>query len=384
MFTIENIKALEKLSTPAYIYDLPLLRKNISVALNESKKYGYKIHYAIKANNNPRILEEIQKLGLGADCVSGQEIDLAVRSGFKTNEIVFAGVGKTDKEIQTALKHQIFAFNVESVQELEVIGEWALVLKLPASIALRINPNVDAKTHHYITTGLDENKFGVLSHELDRCLEIIKENEYLNFKGLHFHVGSQIMDLSVFRRLCLKVNEWNEWFYERGVEVPVLNLGGGLGVNYEKADEEAIAEFEAFFAIFNQFLEPKEHQEIHFELGRSLVASCGSLLSRVLYIKNGLKKNFAILDAGMTELLRPALYQAFHKIECLDKRESHNMVSYDVVGPICESSDCFGKEVLLPELKRGSLMAIRTAGAYGEVMSSRYNLREELTFYFKE
>ncbi|SFJ80941.1 diaminopimelate decarboxylase [Myroides guanonis] len=384
MFTIENIKALEKLSTPAYVYDLPLLRKNISVALNESKKYGYKIHYAIKANNNPRILEEIQKLGLGADCVSGQEIDLAVRSGFKTNEIVFAGVGKTDKEIQTALKHQIFAFNVESVQELEVIGEWALVLKLPASIALRINPNVDAKTHHYITTGLDENKFGVLSHELDRCLEIIKENEYLNFKGLHFHVGSQIMDLSVFRRLCLKVNEWNEWFYERGVEVPVLNLGGGLGVNYEKADEEAIAEFEAFFAIFNQFLEPKEHQEIHFELGRSLVASCGSLLSRVLYIKNGLKKNFAILDAGMTELLRPALYQAFHKIECLDERESDNMVSYDVVGPICESSDCFGKEVLLPELKRGSLMAIRTAGAYGEVMSSRYNLREELTFYFKE
>lgn len=384
MFTTENIKAIEKLSTPAYLYDLPLLRKNISVALNESKKYGYKIHYAIKANNNPRILEEIQKLGLGADCVSGQEIDLAVKSGFKTNEIVFAGVGKTDKEIQTALKHQIFAFNVESVQELEVIGEWALALQLPASIALRINPNVDAKTHHYITTGLDENKFGILSHELDRCLEIIKENEYLNFKGLHFHVGSQIMDLSVFKRLCLKVNEWNEWFYERGVEVPVLNLGGGLGVNYEKPDEESIAEFEAFFAIFNQFLEPKEHQEIHFELGRSLVASCGSLLSRVLYIKNGLKKNFAILDAGMTELMRPALYQAFHKIECLDERASDNMVSYDVVGPICESSDCFGKEVLLPELKRGSLMAIRTAGAYGEVMSSRYNLREELTFYFKE
>ena len=384
MFTTENIKVLEKLSTPAYIYDLPLLKKNISVALNESKKYGYKIHYAIKANNNPRILEEIQKLGLGADCVSGLEIDLAVRSGFKAEEIVFAGVGKTDKEIQAALKYQIFAFNVESVQELEVIAEWALALQLPASIALRINPNVDAKTHHYITTGLDENKFGILSHELDRCLEIINENEYLTFKGLHFHVGSQITDLSVFKRLCLKVNEWNEWFYERGVKVPVLNLGGGLGVNYEKADEESIAEFEAFFSIFNQFLEPKEHQEIHFELGRSLVASCGSLLSRVLYIKNGLKKNFAILDAGMTELLRPALYQAYHKIECLDVKGAETKVSYDVVGPICESSDCFGKEVLLPELKRGSLMAIRTAGAYGEVMSSRYNLREELTFYYKE
>ena len=384
MFTIENIKVLEKLPTPAYIYDLPLLRKNISVALNESRKYGYKIHYAIKANNNPRILDEVQKLGLGADCVSGLEIDLAVRSGFKAEEIVFAGVGKTDKEIQTALKHRIFAFNVESVQELEVIGELALSLQLPASIALRINPNVDAKTHHYITTGLDENKFGILSHELDRCLEIIDKNEYLNFKGLHFHVGSQITDLSVFKRLCLKVNEWNEWFYERGVKVPVLNLGGGLGVNYEKVEEESIAEFEAFFGIFKQFLEPKEGQEVHFELGRSLVASCGSLLSRVLYIKNGLKKNFAILDAGMTELLRPALYQAYHKIECLDERESDKMVSYDVVGPICESSDCFGKEVLLPELKRGSLMVIRTAGAYGEVMSSRYNLREELTFYFKE
>lgn len=384
MFTVENRKALEKLSTPAYIYDLPLLRRNVLEALTESKKYGYKIHYAIKANNNPRILEELQKLGLGADCVSGQEIDLAIQSGFKAEEVVFAGVGKTDKEIQTALKHQIFAFNVESLQELEVIGEWALALQLPASIALRINPNVDAKTHHYITTGLDENKFGILSHDLERCIEIIKENEYLNFKGLHFHVGSQITDLSVFKGLCVKVNEWNEWFYERGVSVPVLNLGGGLGVNYEKADEEAIADFKAFFGIFNQFLEPKERQEIHFELGRSLVASCGSLLSRVLYIKNGLKKNFAILDAGMTELLRPALYQAYHKIECLDVVSSETKISYDVVGPICESSDCFGKEVLLPELKRGSLIAIRTAGAYGEVMSSRYNLREELTFYFKE
>lgn len=384
MFTVENIQALKELQTPAYVYDLPLLRENVSVALRESQKYGYKIHYAIKANNNPRILEELQKMGLGADCVSGQEIDLAIQSGFRADEVVFAGVGKTDKEIQTALKHQIFAFNVESVQELEVIGEWALQLQLPASIALRINPNVDAKTHHYITTGLDENKFGILTHELERCLEIIEGNEYLSFKGLHFHVGSQITDLTVFKRLCVKVNEWNEWFYERGVKVPVLNLGGGLGVSYEKPDEEAIAAFEEFFGIFNQFLEPKEHQEIHFELGRSLIASCGSLLSRVLYIKNGLKKNFAILDAGMTELLRPALYQAYHKIECLDGEDAVNRVSYDVVGPICESSDCFGKEVLLPQLKRGSLMAIRTTGAYGEVMSSRYNLREELTFYFKE
>jgi len=387
MISTHTLEAIQQLETPLYYYDLPLLRETITVAKSAADRYGYHIHYAIKANNNPRILQEISKLGLGADCVSGLEIEHALAHGFQANEIVFAGVGKTDKEIRIALTNQILAFNVESLAELKVIGELAAEMNTTAQVALRINPNVDAKTHHYITTGLDENKFGILMHELDACLTLIQSSQgSLALTGLHFHVGSQITDLNVFKSLCLKVNEWNTWFMERGIVVPILNLGGGLGINYSDPDGESIVNFSNFFYIFNQFLEPTAEQQVHFELGRSLVANCGSLLSRVLYIKNGVKKNFAILDAGMTELLRPALYQAYHKIDYIATKEAHTeqSVHYDVVGPICESSDCFGKDVILPELVRGDLLAIRSAGAYGEVMSSRYNLRQELNYYFKE
>lgn len=376
------------LATPLYYYDLPLLRETIQVAKSAADRFGYHIHYAIKANNNPVILKEISALGLGADCVSGLEIERAIENGFKPNEVVFAGVGKTDREIRIALSNDILAFNVESVSELLVIADIAEEMNKNAKIALRINPNVDAKTHHYITTGLDENKFGIMNHELEDCLAIFKDKKNsLSFVGLHFHVGSQITDLDVFKRLCLKVNEWNDWFFDRGIKVPILNLGGGLGINYSNPDAESIVNFSNFFYIFHQFLELKNGQNVHFELGRSLVANCGSLISRVLYIKNGIKKNFAILDAGMTELIRPALYQATHKIELLqDENHSNNdeIANYDIVGPICESSDCFGKNISFPTLKRGDLLAIRSAGAYGEVMSSRYNLRQEINYYFKE
>src|SRR5690606_11324394 len=270
-----------------------------------------------------------------------------------------------------------------SIHELQVIGEWAKLLNKTAKIALRINPDVDAHTHQYITTGLQENKFGIFSHEITNALDVIRNNQNLHFVGLHFHVGSQITDLDVFKNLCLKVNEWNHWFSERGFVPEILNLGGGLGVDYHHLDAVSEDYFSRFFSIFSQFLEPFPKQQIHFELGRSLVASCGSLLSKVLYIKKGLSKNFAILDAGMTELLRPALYQAFHSIQVLNNSAS-NTNKYDVVGPICESSDCFGKDILLPELNRGNIVAIRTAGAYGEVMSSRYNLRKPLSIYFIE
>lgn len=385
MLTSTLFSDAQSLETPLYYYDLALLKETLIEVVQSAKAYDFHVHYALKANNNPRVLQLVQSMGLGADCVSGNEIDLAIETGFDSNQIVFAGVGKTDKEIRTALKHQILAFNVESVQELEVIAQLAAEMKTVASIALRINPNVDAHTHHYITTGLDENKFGILTHELPLCLDLIKDNEQLKLAGIHFHIGSQITDLNVFKSLCIKVNEWNEWFIDRGYEVPILNVGGGLGINYHQPDEEAIPDFKAFFAIFNQFLIRKPNQQVHFELGRSIVGQCGSLISRVLYIKNGIKKNFAILDAGMTELLRPSLYQAYHKIEYLGN-DSHDkqQTNYDVVGPICESSDCFGKEVSLPELHRGDLIAIRSTGAYGEVMALRYNLRENLSFIYKE
>lgn len=387
--TKEIISKLADENTPLYYYNLPLLRETISVAKNAADRYGYHIHYAIKANNNPRVLQEISKFGLGADCVSGYEIERAIGNGFKADEVVFAGVGKTDREILTGLQNGILSFNVESVEELRVIGDLAKEHQLVGRIALRINPNVDAKTHHYITTGLDENKFGIMMHQLQTCVDIISENSFLELVGLHFHVGSQITDLNVYKRLCIKVNEWNTWFYERGYHIPILNLGGGLGINYAEPDEEAIVNFSNFFYLFHEFLDLRENQQVHFELGRSLVANCGTLVSRVLYIKEGIKKNFAILDAGMTELLRPALYQAYHKVELLsdkfiEQEEDKAVTKYDVVGPICESSDCFGKDVLLPKLQRGDLIGIRSAGAYGEVMSSRYNLRQELSYFFKE
>lgn len=382
----KEIKMFKDITTPLYYYDLALLRQTIKTAKKEADKYGYQIHYAIKANNNKRILEVVQNEGLGADCVSGQEIELAMQEGFQPHSIFFAGVGKTDEEIQLALKNEILCFNIESIQELEVVGHWAKELGRRANIALRINPNVNANTHHYITTGLEENKFGVFSHEIKEALRLIDSTDYLNFVGLHFHVGSQITDLNVFKSLCLKVNEWNSWFFERGYDLPILNLGGGLGINYNEPEKESIPDFKSFFQIFSEFLEPRATQKIHFELGRSLVGNCGSLIAKVLYIKKGKNKNFAILDAGMTELLRPALYQAYHKIEKLTTSTiaEETYYYYDVVGPICESSDYFGKAVWLPELKRGDWVAIRSAGAYGEVMSSRYNLRKELNFYYKE
>ncbi|GAA4788635.1 diaminopimelate decarboxylase [Olivibacter ginsenosidimutans] len=388
MFNKATIAAFGQRETPFFYYDLTLLQATLDRALAAAENYGFHVHYALKANFNERILQCIQKAGLGADCVSGNEVLKAVQTGFDVKKIVFAGVGKSDKEILIGLEHDIFCFNVESVQELEVIGKLAKEHGKVAKIALRINPNVDAQTHQYITTGLDENKFGIKTWELADCLEIIKKYDSLEFIGLHFHVGSQIVDLNVFKSLCVKVNEFNNWFDERGYRLKVLNVGGGLGVNYVDPDKEPIVDFAGYFEIFNQFLERKGNQEVHFELGRALVSQCGSLVSRVLYVKRGLKKHFLVLDAGMTELMRPALYQAYHKIEHLStnavKDAEGIKVTYDVVGPICESTDCFGKEVELPEVNRGDLIAIRTAGAYGEVMASRYNLRNEIRYVYDD
>jgi len=343
-----------------------------------SEKFAFHVHYALKANFNEQVLKAIEKAGFGADCVSGNEVKKAIEIGFDSGKVVFAGVGKSDREINEALNNNIYCFNIESVQELGVINELATKQDKQARVAIRINPNVDAHTHQYITTGLEENKFGVNQWELPACIEELKRSSNLELIGIHFHVGSQITNLDVFKSLCLKVNELNIWFLERGFDLKVLNVGGGLGVDYHHPDENAVNDFMSFFAIYDKFLERRNGQEVHFELGRALVAQCGSLISRILYVKNGLKKNFLVLDAGMTELMRPALYQAYHKIENISADTANPIVSYDVVGPICESTDCFGKEVELPESKRGEIIAIRTAGAYGEVMASGYNLRDRV------
>ena len=379
-----DIAKIQALETPLYYYDMQLLSETLDEAKKAADKRGFHIHYALKANFNDRVLQLIQSKGLGADCVSGNEVQKSIDSGFPASKITFAGVGKSDKEIVLALKQQIFAFNVESIQELLVINELAEQVGVIANVSLRINPNVDAHTHHYITTGLDENKFGVPNSELEKAAAVLRTCEHVQLLGLHFHVGSQITDMNVFKSLCVKVNEWKNWFEERGTIIKVLNVGGGLGVDYHQPDEHPIPDFEAYFDVFDKFLERSPQQEVHFELGRALVAQSGSLVSRVLYTKNGVKKNFLILDAGMTELMRPALYQAFHKIEKLGAKSDDEQLNYDVVGPICESSDCFGKEVMLPVSERGDLIAIRTAGAYGEVMASRYNLREEIRYLYSD
>jgi diaminopimelate decarboxylase len=387
MFTKDLIAKFKNKETPFYYYDLEVLQKTLDAVTKEASKFDFHVHYALKANFNERVLEIIKNSGLGADCVSGNEVLKAIEKGFPAEKIVFAGVGKSDKEILIALKEDIFAFNVESVQEIEVISSLAKSVNKKARIALRINPNVDAQTHHYITTGLDENKFGIKTWELNECIDLIRDNNNLELLGIHFHVGSQILDLNVFKSLCVKVNELNNWFFERGFLLKVLNVGGGLGVNYHEPDTDLIPDFKSYFEVFNDFLERKTGQEVHFELGRALVSQCGSLISRVLYVKKGLKKNFLILDAGMTELMRPALYQAYHKIERLTDHtasESSETVKYDVVGPICESSDCFAKEVDFPETSRNDLFAIRTAGAYGEVMASKYNLRDEIRYVYSD
>lgn len=383
MFTNQHIQKFEKVKTPFYYYNTKLLKDTLN-ALLKAAPSNYHIHYALKANSNPVLLNIINQFGLGADCVSGNEIKCALNNGFKSNQIAFAGVGKTDDEINLGLKNNIFSFNVESIPELIVINELALNQNKIANIALRINPNVDAYTHKYITTGLEENKFGINPYEFDQVIEIISTLKNINFNGLHFHIGSQIRNLTPFKNLCLKVNDINKWFIDKGFNITHLNVGGGLGVNYQEPDKEAIVDFESYFNVFKQFLNVSKHQEIHFELGRCIVAQCGNLISKVLFIKNGINTNFAILDAGMTELIRPALYQAFHKIENISNNNLQQPLNnkYDVVGPICESSDCFGKAVILPETKRGDLIAIRTAGAYGEVMSSKYNLRDEQKFIF--
>lgn len=379
-----DLNQLEDLQTPFYYYDLPILNETLERAKIAADKRGFHVHYALKANFNERVVDLIQNKGFGADCVSGNEVQFAIDRGFPASKITFAGAGKSDAEIRTALQHGIFAFNVESIQELLVIDQLASESGLTAKVSLRINPNVDAQTHHYITTGLDENKFGLPTSELEKAATILRQCDHIELLGLHFHVGSQITDMNVFKSLCVKVNEWKNWFEERGTTISVLNVGGGLGVDYQHPDDNAFADFEAYFDVFDKFLERGPHQEVHFELGRALVAQCGSLVSQVLYTKSGVKTNFLVLDAGMTELLRPALYQAYHKIEKLGESNATQEVSYDVVGPICESSDCFGKNVSLPPSERGDLIAIRTAGAYGEVMASRYNLREEVRYVYSD
>lgn len=367
-------KILEKfreIETPFYYYDMDVLRSTLETVKKESELAGYKVHYAVKANSNPRILKFIASYGFGADCVSFNEIAAAIEAGFSPSDIVFAGVGKTDKEIVAALNADIFCFNCESVPEIEVINELASTLNKTASIALRINPYIEAHTHKYITTGVEESKFGINTWEIEDVVKRIAKLDNIKLLGMHFHIGSQITRMSVFKSLCARINELQEWFTSHGYNPEIINVGGGFGIDYENPEKNP--RFEDYFSLLNEFIDILPGQTLHMEPGRSLIGQCGTLISRVLFIKNGSNTLFAIIDAGMTDLIRPALYQAHHKIENLTSKG--HVLRYDVVGPVCESSDTFAKYIELPETHRGDIIAIRSAGAYGESMASRYNLR---------
>ena len=379
MLDINTIEQLDKIATPFYYYDMELLQKTVDYAAEMAQKYGVKIHYAVKANVEKRVLELISSKGFGADCVSGNEVLHAHECGFPADKIVYAGVGKSDKEIYNALKLGIEAFNCESLQEIYVINEMAHVHGLKANVSVRINPDIDAHTHKYVTTGLYENKFGISQHEFDKLIEVLQKSEHINFFGLHFHIGSQITRVDeVFGLECQRVNEIVAYFERKGLKVNNINLGGGLGVDYDDPDENPIPDFETWFRTISENIARREDQTVHVEPGRSLVAQCATLISRVLFVKSGETKNFLIMDAGMNDLIRPALYGAYHKIENLSASQrtfypTHQ--AYDIVGPVCESSDVWGAGRLLPLSVRGDLMAIRSTGAYGQVMASRYNMK---------
>ena len=379
-FPIDNFQEIQ---TPFYYYDTAVLRKTLKTINEEAGKHeNFEVHYAVKANANPKVLNIICQAGLGADCVSGGEIQAATNAGFPASKIVYAGVGKSDWEINLGLEKGIFCFNVESIPELEVINELAEKQGKVAQVCFRINPNVGAHTHANITTGLAENKFGIAMEDMENVIEEAAQMKNIKFLGLHFHIGSQILDMGDFEALCNRINELQDQLESHHIVVKNINVGGGLGIDYNHPNRVPIPDFKAYFDTYAKLLKLREGQKLHFELGRAVVGQMGSLITKVLYVKQGTAKQFAIVDAGMTDLIRPALYQAYHKIENISSNEPEE--TYDVVGPICESSDVFAKAIDINKTHRGDLIALRSAGAYGEIMASQYNCRQLPKGYITE
>lgn len=371
-FPIEEFKDKE---TPFYYYNKTVLQDTLkAIQVELSQHDGYHLHYAIKANANLDVLKEIQKAGFGVDAVSGGEIQQALNAGFDASKIVYAGVGKGDWEINLGLDAGIFCFNVESLEELHIINELAAAKNKTAKVCFRINPNVGAHTHANITTGLAENKFGIAMEDMEKAIYEASILSNVECIGLHFHIGSQILDMSDFEALANRVNELQDRLEQQGIVLKNINVGGGLGIAYNDPDGKPVPNFKAFFDTYANTLKLRKGQQVHFELGRAVVGQMGSLITRVLYVKRGHAKQFAIVDGGMSDLIRPALYNAHHKIQNISSTEGEE--TYDVVGPICESSDVFGKNEKLPTCHRGDFIALRSAGAYGEIMACQYNCRK--------
>ena len=387
------LEKLKKYPTPYYYYNTTLLNQTIDEIIRLSKEHDLKIHFSLKSNFNEKVVNLFASHPeIGADCVSGGEVEFALQK-FPKDKIVFAGIGKTDEEIENAVNNSIFCINVESFEELENLNDICNRLKKPVNFGVRINPNIEAHTHEKIITGNNETKFGIYIDECekefyDKIEEIFKKTnpnyQYLNFIGLHFHIGSQILNFTDYVRLCKKIDKYVDGLNERNISITYLNLGGGLGIDYDEPTVNPMADFEGYFNTYLtnltclQKVGPNYNQNkkitLHFELGRSMIAQSGLLISKVIYVKKGIKKSFAILDAGMNDLIRPAMYGALHQIERVEP--SNELAEYDVVGPICESSDVFAKNYTMDKLDKNDYVIIRSAGAYGESMASRYNFRK--------
>ena len=383
------IARFETLETPFYYYDMAVLADTLRAVNKERSEVErpmapFAVHYAVKACSTPAVLQTIVQAGLGADCVSGGEVRAAIEAGFSADKIVFAGVAKSDREIRYALEQGIFCFNVESMEELEVISSLASEMGVRARVCLRVNPNINAHTHDKITTGLSENKFGIPMRFLNEAVALCYRLPAIDFLGLHFHIGSQITDMTPFVHLAERINELVAEVEQMTCKDPEgkavqpvvrhINVGGGLGILYEHPNHFPIPNFKAYFDTWRSHLHLRADQQVHCELGRSIVAQCGNLITRVLYVKKGENKQFAIVDAGMNDLIRPAMYGAFHRVENITHPEKEEQL-YDVVGPVCESSDVFVENYRIAAVQRGDLLAMRSAGAYGETMASQYNLR---------
>ena len=381
MFQSELVKRFINLSTPFYYYDLDILEKNLLNLKNSLKPFN-KVHFSVKSNTNPRILSVIKNFNLGIDAVSANEIKHCINLGFTPRDIVFAGVGKSDEEIEYGIINNISYFNVESLQELEVIDSISKKFSKKTTVSIRINPNIKSETHKKIQTGSSDDKFGIDLKDISHIPKL-RKLENINITGLHFHIGSQIINLKPFHDLCKISNEILSYLRENDIKIKNINVGGGLGIDYEYPENNLLSNFKEFINLFNNEIRLDKNQSIHFELGRSIVGQCGFLISKILYSKKSYDKNFLILDSGMNNLIRPALYNSKHKISNLTSKNSDHL-NYDVAGPICESSDTFAKDYRLVKSIRGDLIAIHSCGAYAESMSSNYNLRDNINSYYSD
>lgn len=375
MLSRQVAEKLRKYETPFYLYDIALLRQTLESVTYESKKYNYHLHYAIKANYDDRLLQVIREYGLGIDCASGNELKKAIEAGFDPKTIVYAGVGKRDKELRYAIEQKILAINVESLEELFLLDRMSGEMGVVTDVALRINPDIDPKTNHCIDTGQADSKFGISYEEILENAEELKKLQNLKLIGIHLHIGSQIRELHVFENMCNKVNVIIENLERLGFSFRFVDVGGGLGVNYDVPENEPIPNFASLFSIIHNHLSVGD-REVHFEFGRAIVAECGELITSVLFNKTtATGRRLVIVDASMTELIRPALYGSYHNIENVTS-DSESNVKYTIVGTACESTDVFQENVSLKKTKRGDLIAIKSAGAYGMSMASRYNLHD--------